>query len=43
MVWIEIMFADSEIAKSYRQGETKIKYKIQFGLASHIKEYFIFM
>ena len=30
------MFPDSEIAKSYSQGETKLKYVIQFGIAPYI-------
>ena len=42
MAWIEIMFPDSEAAESYRQVQTKIKYSIQFGLASHIKECFLY-
>ena len=33
-----IMFPDSEIAKSYSQGETKVKYVIQFGIAPYIKQ-----
>ena len=33
-----IMFPDSKIAKSYSQGETKVKYVIQFGIALYIKE-----
>ena len=32
------MFPDSEIAKSYSQGETKVKYVIQFGIAPYIKQ-----
>ena len=32
------MFPDSKIAKSYSQGETKVKYVIQFGIALYIKE-----
>ena len=32
------MFPDSEIARNYRQGETKVRYKIQFGLAPYIKD-----
>ena len=31
------MFPDSEIAKNYRQGETKVRYSIQFGIALYIK------
>lgn len=33
-----LMFPDSEIAKSYKQGETKLKYTIQFGIAPYFKE-----
>ena len=33
-----IRFPDSEIAKSYSQGETKVKYVIQFGIAPYIKQ-----
>ena len=33
-----IMFPDTKIAKSYSQGETKVKYVIQFGIALCIKE-----
>ena len=32
------MFPDSEIAKSYSQGETKVKYVIQFGIVPYIKQ-----
>ena len=32
------MFPDSEIAKCYSQGETKVKYVIQFGIAPYIKQ-----
>lgn len=32
------MFPDSQIAKDYEQGKTKIKYNIQFGIAPFIKE-----
>ena len=32
------MFPDSEIAKNYRQGETKVRYSIQFGIALYIKD-----
>ena len=32
------MFPDSEIAKSYSQGETKVKYVIQFGIVPFIKQ-----
>ena len=35
------MFSDSKIAQSYKQGETKIKYVIQFGIASFVKEQMI--
>ena len=37
----EIMFPDSEIAKSFCPGETKIK-NIQFGLVLYIKECFLY-
>ena len=30
------MFSDSEIAKNYRQSETKMKYVIQYGIAPHM-------
>ena len=33
-----IMFPDSQIAKSYSQGETKEKYVIQFGIALYTKQ-----
>ena len=32
------MFPDSEIAKNYRQGEAKVRYNIQFGIAPYIKD-----
>ena len=32
------MVPDSEIAKSYSQGKTKVKYSIQFGIAPYLKE-----
>ena len=32
------MSPESEIAKNYRQGETKVRYHIQFGIASYIKD-----
>ena len=32
------MFPDSEFAKSYSQGETKVKYVIQFGIVPYIKQ-----
>ena len=31
------MFPDSAIAKSYKQGETKVKYCLQYGIAPHLK------
>ena len=31
-------FHDSAIAKNYKQGQTKMKYMVQFGIAPHIKE-----
>ena len=31
------MFPDSAIAKSYKQGETKVKYCLQYGIAPHFK------
>ena len=34
----EIMFLNSEIAKSYRQGEMEKKCNIQFRIAPYIKE-----
>ena len=33
-----ILFPDSEIAKCYSQGETKVKYVIQVGIAPYIKQ-----
>ena len=36
------MFPDSNIAKSYAQSETKMKYMIQFGLAPYLKEKLIY-
>ena len=33
------MFPGSEIAKNYRQGETKVRYNIQFGIARILKIY----
>ena len=32
------MFPDSDIAKNYKQCQTKMKYMIQYGIAPHIKE-----
>ena len=32
------MFPDSAIAKSYKQGETKVKYCLQYGIAPHFKD-----
>lgn len=32
------MFPDSEIAKSYQMGETKVKYVIQYGISPYIQE-----
>ena len=32
------MFPNPETAKSYSQGETKVKYVIQFGIAPYIKQ-----
>lgn len=31
-----IMFPDSEIAKCYQQGQTKMKYNIEFGIAPYV-------
>lgn len=36
------MFPDSNIAKSYAQSETKMKYMIQFGLAPYLKEKLVY-
>ena len=33
-----LMFPDSEIAKNYKLGATKVKYTIQYGIAPHFKE-----
>ena len=30
------MFSDSEIAKNYKQGETKVRYNVQFGISKFI-------
>ena len=35
------MFPDSAIAKSYKQGETKVKYCLQCGIAPHLKDLII--
>ena len=32
------MFPDSDIAKGYCQGKTKVKYVIQYGIANYIKD-----
>lgn len=32
------MFPDSEIARNYQQGETKIRYSIQYGIAPYVKD-----
>ena len=32
------MFPDSAIAKSYKQGETRVKYCLQYGIAPHLKD-----
>ena len=32
------MFPDSEIAKNYQQGETKVKYNLQYGIAPFVKQ-----
>ena len=32
------MFLDSAIAKSYKQGETKVKYCLQYGIAPNLKD-----
>ena len=32
------MFPDSAIAKAYKQGRTKVKYTVHFGIAPHVKE-----
>ena len=37
-----LMFPDSEIAKKYEQGDTKIKHNIQFGIAPYLKEKLIY-
>ena len=31
------MFPDSAIAKAYKQGRTKVKYTVHFGIAPHVK------
>ena len=33
-----LMFPDSQIAKSYEQGDTKVQYIIKYALADHIKQ-----
>lgn len=35
-----LMFLDSEIARSYKQEEFKVRYSIQNGIASYFKEHF---
>ena len=35
---LALQFHDSAIAKNYKQGQTRMKYMIQFGIAPHIKE-----
>ena len=32
------MFPDSEVAKCYQQSETKVKYVMQYGIATYLKE-----
>ena len=34
--------SDSEIARNYKQTETKVKYSVQFGIAEFSKTPFIF-
>ena len=38
----KIMFPDSKIAQSYRQGKTKVRYNIQYGIAPHVKQMLIY-
>ena len=37
-VRFEKMFPDSDIAKSYAQGKTKLEYTIKFGIAPYVRE-----
>ena len=37
----KIMFPDSKIAQSYRQGKTKVKYNIQYGIGPYVKQMLI--
>ena len=39
----EVTFLDSEIAKKYQQGATKIKYNVQFRITLYVKEYYCTM
>ena len=36
------MFPDSKIAQSYRQGETKVRYNMQYCIAPHVKQVLIY-
>ena len=38
----KIMFPDSQIAKSYSQGKTKMAYNINYGIAPYLKEKLIY-
>ena len=34
----KVTFPDSEVARNYQEGATKIKYSIQFGIAPYVNE-----
>ena len=36
------MFPDSKITQSYRQGKTKVRYNISYGIAPHVKQMLIY-
>lgn len=38
----QMMFPDSQIARTYRQSETKLKYNIQYGIAPFIRKQLIY-
>ena len=40
-VRFQAMFPDSQIAKQFKQGETKTKYTIQFGIYPHLKDFLL--
>ena len=38
----KILFPDSKIAQSYRQGKAKVRCNIQYGIAPHVKQMLIY-